>query len=202
MIWTSINRPKHQQLLIHIVHSIQSTYQSLWQPPPSVLRPDLVHRLGICPSNNGSRKQMVSPAPSVWWESSYWVFCCICWARIICETWFFLITQCWISWCSNDSMKLSPSPPSLTLSTINFMWDSIHTYAHNILPFIKAVYFTLLLAGIMSYTVLCEAHLCSLWTLAAIQVLSFMGNQPTNVLPPWASRSPYHCSPKDKTSHE
>ena|SRR5258708_6967382 len=39
-----------------------------------------------------------------------------------------------------DPVKLDHSPPALTRSTINFVRDSVHAYAHNVLPFIKAVY--------------------------------------------------------------
>ena len=38
------------------------------------------------------------------------------------------------------TLTSNPSPPSLTRSTINFVRDSVHTYAHNALPFVKAVY--------------------------------------------------------------
>ena len=39
-----------------------------------------------------------------------------------------------------SSLTSSPSPPSLTRSTINFVRDSLETYAHSSLPFISAVH--------------------------------------------------------------
>jgi len=39
-----------------------------------------------------------------------------------------------------SSLTSSPSPPSLTRSTINFVRDSLQTYAHSSLPFISAVH--------------------------------------------------------------